>query len=133
MQQRISTWQSFGKRFVTLVLGSAIALFGLFGVAVAPSYAQTSGLTLEEWTSQPLYIALSDEEKRDRAYEDHQKTGLREEIKQDFNYDDLAEEAKNPRKLTEDRYEEDLKAYREDHPSEGIVEKAKEAVENITK
>jgi precorrin-2 methylase len=112
------------RRLLVVALVSLLSVAGIFSLTATASYAQIplnsqdTGLTKEELTGKPKDAPLSAEEKIERAYTFGEGAGMREEEK--LNYEDLAEEARNPRVLKKPQAEE------------GLLDKAKELIENVT-
>lgn len=120
MQRVLSTLgQIFRKSIVILSLVGLLSLSGLFIFGEQPGYAASSK-------------SLSPGEKIDRAYDEAESAGIREEAREEA-YETAAKEAENPRTM-EKAYEQDFKAYKEDNPDAqaGLVEEAKELVDKVT-
>lgn len=115
---------NFVKRVLVLALVGLLSVISIFSLTVTASYAQVplnsqdTGLTKEELTGKPKDAPLSAEEKIERAYTLGEGAGMREEAKLD--QEKLANEARNPRVL------------QNTEQKEGLVEKAKELIENVT-
>jgi hypothetical protein len=113
----------FVQQAVAITLVALLSVISLFSLSATASYAQIpldskeTGLTKEELTQQPKNAPLSAEEKIDRAYTLREGVGIQEEEKIE---EELADQARNPRVLKN----------AEEEP--GLVEKAKELIENVT-
>lgn len=113
--------QAFCKNIVILGLMSLLGLSGLFIFAQQPVLAATD---------KPLNNPSQKEETVDRVHTIRQGGGVQEEARQAA-YDAAANAVTDPQGL-EKIYEEDLKAYKETQPDQGLVEGAKELIKEVT-
>ncbi|HAJ59030.1 MAG TPA: hypothetical protein DCP31_07010 [Cyanobacteria bacterium UBA8543] len=109
--------QAFAKRILIFGLMSLLSLSGLFTITNQPALAATS--------SQP-------EETIDPVYNLNKSAGVQEEDRETA-YEKTAETVENPKKGLEKIYEQDLKAYKKENPSQSsVVEGAKNLVDKVT-
>lgn len=135
MYPLISLWHTLTKRLMLLLLISVMSLAGILTLAIQPSYAQVplnsneAGHAPKEFktTSEGAPLDSQDRLGDSKLYNYSKETALQEETKQ-LNYDELAEQAKNPRVL-KTQYQDDLKSYQETHPGESLIDKAKDLFE----
>lgn len=114
MQRIIS---AIGKRVLIIGLMSLLSLSGLFIFGNQPAFA-------DKKSAESAAI--------DRAYDLSEAAGFKEEDRQEA-YEEATEAVANPKVGLEKIYEEDLKEYKEENPSENVlVEGAKELVEKVT-
>jgi len=114
MQRIIS---AIGKRVLIIGLMSLLSLSGLFIFGSQPAFASKTSAV---------------EGAVDRAYDMSEAAGFKEEDRQEA-YEEATEAVANPKVGLEKIYEEDLKEYQEENPSENVlVEGAKELVEKVT-
>ncbi len=113
--------QAVRKNIVVLGLVSLLSLSGLF------VFSNQSALALP---NRPLNPPSQSDEVIDRAYSLSEATGLKEEDRQAA-YDEAAEAITDPKGLDK-IYEEDLKAYKEEQPDKGLIETAKDLIEDVT-
>lgn len=115
--------QSFHKNILILGLMSLLSLSGLF-IAT-----QQSALAASD---KPFNQPSQAQEAIDRAYTLSEAAGLKEEDRQEA-YEEATEAInESGGRATEKIYEEDLEAYEEAQPDKGLVEGAKELIENVT-
>ena len=107
------------------VLSKSILVVGLIGLI------SLSGMIM--LPQQPASAALGI--KSDRTATEYKTDGLAKEnsavTNRDEAYEAAVEAVENPQGI-EKVYEKDLKAYEKQHPGEGLVEKAEEAIEKVT-
>ena len=115
--------QAFHKNVVILGLISLLSVSGLF------IFAQQSALAV---SNKPLNPSSQAQEAIDRAYTFSEAAGLKEEDRQTA-YEEATKAINEPGgKGIEKIYEEDLEAYEKTQPDKGLVEGAKELLENVT-
>lgn len=122
------------KRCASLLLISIICLVGVASLTISPSYAQVinsreAGHPPKDFKSTPQGAPL-DTENRLGSPDLHsydKPTTLQKET-EELDYEELGEQAKNPRVLKK-QYQEDLESYRENHSDEGVIDKAKALLE----
>lgn len=115
MQRLLSVLgKAFRQGILMLCLASLISLSGLFLVGAQPSYAApiAKGNPMKSETTFPSYKNNQAPETRSEAYEE------------------AVEDAQNLQSI-EKAYEENLQAYKEDHPDPSLIEKAGEVIEKI--
>ncbi len=113
--------QDVVKRVLIIGLMSLLSLSGLFVFANQPAFADKSFNK-----STPSEAAI------DRAYEMNEAAGFKEEDRLEA-YEEATEAVENPKVGLEKIYEEDLKEYQKENPSENpLVEGAKDIVEKVT-
>ncbi|MEC4896051.1 MAG: hypothetical protein SAL07_08375 [Oscillatoria sp. PMC 1051.18] len=128
MQQILTNFgQKLAKRLLFLALTCLLSLGGIFLATSQPSYAQ---IQPPPPPANPQTTPLTPEDKIDRAYTFREGAGIQEEMRQKSYEEEL--EAGTGTKAVEKLYEENLKEYKESNPGEGLVEKTKDAIENIT-
>lgn len=111
------------RRFLVFCLMALLSLTGLVAFTNSPAYATT----LEETQLVPPSYKPTNEQKIDRAYDMSEATGMLEETKQEIG---------NPNKNFDYNKKANTKTIIESDKAaseSGLVEKAKEFVENITK
>lgn len=114
MQRIIS---AIGKRVLIIGLMGLLSFSGLFVFGSQPAFANTTS---------------TKEAAIDRAYDMSEAAGFKEEDRQEA-YEEATAAVANPKVGLEKIYEEDLKEYQEENPSENVlVEGAKELVEKVT-
>jgi hypothetical protein len=99
-----SVGQVFRKSFLVLSLVSLV-LSNVFIFSQQPAYASTKVNQTE--TNEPAYVTEAE------------------------SYEEAVQEAQNPRKMDK-AYKENVKEYKEIQPDKGIIEEAKELVEQVT-
>ncbi len=116
MRRILSVLGSACRRFILMLcLASLISLSALFLVGAQPSYAApiAKGNPMPSETTFPSYGNNQAPETRAEAYEE------------------AVEDAQNLQSI-EKAYEENLQAYKEDHPDPSLIEQAEEVIEKIT-
>ena len=101
----------------SILLACMLALIGLASLAAV--------------SSQPVYAAgqYSTQTQQEAKITDPAESF--EDLNPQAAYDEIVKSAQNPAKV-EKVYEESLKEYKEEHPQEGILQKAEEAIEKVT-
>ncbi|WP_193195524.1 hypothetical protein [Nostoc sp. MG11] len=117
------------------VLRSTFLVFGLIMfISLSSSFIfmqQASyATTLEELKLVPPEYKPNSQEKINRAYEYDPGVGVKEEERQEA-YEQAAKDGENLNTM-EKAYERNVKAEQAGKPQESIVEKAKEAIGNVT-
>jgi len=127
MQKILSTLkQTFVSGILVFGLMIFISLSGLFLFVQQASYATT----LEELKLVPPEYKPNSEEKINRANEYDPGVGVREEERQEA-YEQAIKDGENLNTM-EKAFERNLKEEEAGKPQEGLVEKAKEVIENVT-
>jgi hypothetical protein len=101
----------------SILLACLLALIGLAGLAVVPS--------------QPVYAAgqYSNQTQKEAKITDPAESF--DDLNPQEAYEQIVKTAQNPAKV-EKVYDESLKEYKAEHPQEGILQKAEEAIEKVT-
>lgn len=109
------------KQILIFSLMSLLSLSGLFIFSAQPAFADKH-----------LNKTSPSEAAVDRAYTFSEEAGLREESREEA-YEEAIEAVADPKKEgLEKIYEEDLKAYKKENPSEnGLIEGAEKIVEKV--
>lgn len=116
--------QVFLRRILALSLMALLSLSGLVIFSCVPAYATT----LEEQQLIPPDYKPTPEERIERAYEQSEATGFLEEMKQkSCNADKYFDPTKKANMRTI------IKQSKAEDSQQGLVEKAKELVEKVTK
>lgn len=107
---------AIAQRVLIIGLISFLSLSGLFVYSNQPAFADKA----------PAEAAI------DRAYDMSEAAGFKEEDRQEA-YEEATQAVANPKVGLEKIYEEDLKEYKEENPSQNtLVEGAKDLVEKVT-
>lgn len=123
MQRILQAIGQLSKRLLIVVLMGMLSVSSVFVFANQPALA-------DKLTDKPLNRPSQSEAVLDRAYTLSEGTGLKEESRQEA-YEEAAQAINDPKGLDK-IYEEDLKAYKEEQPDQGVVESAKEFIQDIT-
>lgn len=128
MQQFLSSLkQGLRKGILAVMLTSLISALGWFTVAIQPSHALPN--------QSPLFSGI--EEKKVADYGKTQSPGEptakpREAQYPSESYEELTEEMQRPKAGMQEEYKKNLQTFRESDEGNGLVNQAKEVIENLT-
>jgi hypothetical protein len=119
--------QGLRKGILAVMLTGLISALGCFMVAIQPSYALPN--------SSPLFSGI--EEKTVSDYGKMQSPGEptakpREAQYASESYEELTEEMQQPKAGMQEEYKKNLQTFRESDEGNGLVNRAKEAIGNLT-